>query len=307
MFCRNLIWALPVLLLCTSVGTSARADEADDAVKVELMETGTAPLQTIRYAPRVGETQTAVMTISMDMAMSVAGNAMPAQSIPAQKVTFDTTIEKVSDDGVIEFSFIYTGAEIVDDAQNPSPMAPMLEEMLKPLIGATGKATVTNRGITQSAEFNIPDEMAPQLKQILDGMKESMNRISSPVPSEEIGQGAKWKVTQNLVANGMRVVQTSIHEITKFEPGGFTMSIEVTQAADAQEIKNPGLPPGTKLSLVSLDTSGEGTSQIQVGSLIPEQSSLTIRSKTTMDVETAGQKQQMTTDMSMGMELESLR
>ncbi len=309
MFRRTDFWLLPLLLASISFPAvmTAHAAEPTEPVKVELIDAGTAPLQTIRYTPRVGETQTAVMTISIDMSMSIAGNAMPTQVIPAQKVTFDTTVEDVNADGDIKFSFIYTGAEVVDDPKKPSPMAPMLEEMVKSLVGATGSATVTNRGITKSAGFNIPEGMAPQMKQMLDGMKESMNRISSPVPSEPIGKGAKWKVTQNLAANGMTLVQTSTHEITSFDTAGFTMKIDVTQAADPQEIKNPGLPAGTTLSLVSLDTNGEGTSQVETASLIPVQSSLTISTKSTIDVESSGQKQQMTTDVKMAMELETLR
>lgn len=300
-------WVLPLLLALMCVPTSAQAADPGNPVQVELIEAGEAPLQEVRYKPRVGETQTAVMTISIDMSMSMAGNAMPAQAIPAQKVTFDTTVEEINADGDIKFSFLYTGAEVVDDPKNPSAMAPMLEEMVKSLKGATGTATVTNRGMTQSAEFTIPEDMAPQMKQMLDGMKESMNRISSPVPSEPIGLGAKWKVTQNLVANGMQIVQTSNHEIIKLDTGGFTMAINVTQTADPQEIKNAALPAGTKLSLVSLDTDGQGTSQVETGSIIPVQSSLSIKTQSTMDVEVAGQKQQMTTDVKMSMELETLR
>mgnify|MGYP003112022756 FL=1 len=304
---RTNFWILPLLLASMTNATATQAADSAEPVKVELIDAGKAPLQPIRYAPRVGETQSAVMTISIDMKMSIAGNAMPAQDIPAQKVTFDTTVENISEDGDITFSFIYTGAEVIDDPDNPSPMAPMLKEMIKSLVGATGSANVTDRGITKSADFNIPEGMAPQMKQMLDGMKESMNRISSPVPSEPIGLGAKWKVTQKLVANGMHMVQTSTHEIVKLGTGGFTMKIDVAQSAEPQEIKNPALPPGTILKLASLDTDGQGTSQIETRSLIPVQSSLTIASKSTMDVEMAGQKQQMTTDVKMGMELETLR
>lgn len=309
MFRRVNFWLLPLLLASVSISIvpSTWAAEPTDPVQVELIDAGSAPLHTIRYTPRVGETQTAVMTISIDMAMSVAGNTMPTQVIPAQKVTFDTTVEEVTADGDIKFNFIYTGAEVVDDPQNPSPMAPMLKEMIQSLVGATGSATVTNRGMTLSADFHIPEGMAPQMKQMLNGMKESMNRISSPVPSEPIGKGAKWKVTQNITANGMNLVQISTHEITGFDTAGFTMEINLTQSAVPQEIKNPGLPAGTTVSLISLETKGNGTSQVETASLIPVQSSLMITTESTMDVETAGQKQQMTTDVKMGMELETLR
>lgn len=304
---RSHFWLLPLLLASICVPMKVRADDLGQPVQVELIDAGKAPLQEIRYKPRVGETQTAVMTISIEMSMSSAGNAIPAPAIPAQKVTFDTTVEDINADGDIKFNFVYTGAEVVDDPKNPSAMTSLLKDMVKSLEGATGSATVTNRGITKSAEFNIPEDMAPQMKQMLDGMKESMNRISSPVPIEPIGLGAKWKVTQDLVANGMHIVQTSSHEITKFDTGGFTMTIKVTQTADPQEIKNAALPAGTKLSLVSLNTDGEGTSQVEAGSIIPIQSSLSIKTQSTMDVEAVGQKQQMTTDVKMSMELETLR
>lgn len=172
---RSNSYVLALLLTLISAPMSAWAADPAKPIKVELIDVGQAPLQTIRYTPRVGETQTAVMTISMEMSMSMAGNAMPVQAIPAQKVTFDTTVDDVNADGDIKFSFIYTSAEVVDDLKNPSAMAPMLKEMIKALEGATGSATVSNQGFTKSAEFNIPEDMAPQMKQMLDGMKESMN------------------------------------------------------------------------------------------------------------------------------------
>ena len=134
-----------------------------------------------------------------------------------------------------------------------------------------------------------------------------MNRLSCPVPAEPIGLGGKWRVIQDVNANGMQLTQTSVHEITELDSSGFTMSISVTQDAQPQEIKNPALPAGATIKLDSLDTTGTGTgtSSLSTTSIFPVKSELQIETKVNMAVSAAGQNQKVTTDLKMEMTLEA--
>ena len=302
---RFLLFLLCWLSLELIAPESVRAESPEKigSVSVELLEAGSMPRREIRFIPKKGAKQTSVMTMTMSQSMTIDGKKLPSQNIPPQKITMEIGIDDVSSNGDIEFAFKYTDLDVVDDPNNPSPLAPVLRTTLKPLIGATGSGLVTNRGFTKRGEMKIPDDLAAPLKQSLDGMKDAMNRLSSPVPGEKIGMGAKWRVVQDINANGIQLKQTSIHELTRLDEKGFAMKVTLTQLAEPQEIKNPALPAGTKLSLVSLDTSGQGASTIAMDSIFPTESEITIESRTNMQVETPAGQQKMSTEMKLGMTL----
>jgi hypothetical protein len=285
---------------------SANADSpATGGVKVELIEPGASPRREIRFKPAKGAKQTAVMTITMNQAMTMNGNKLPSQNIPPQKITMEVSVNDVAANGDISFDFKYTDFEVVDDPAKPSPIAATLRTTLKPMIGTTGSGIVSDRGLTPKGELNIPKDLAPSLKQMLDGMKDAMNRLSCPVPAEPIGLGGKWRVIQDVNANGMQITQTSVHEITELDSSGFAMSISVTQDAEPQEIKNPALPAGAVLKLETLDTTGTGTSSLSTTSIFPVKSDLQIETKVDMAVTVAGQNQKLTTELTMQMTLEA--
>lgn len=59
------------------------------------------------------------------------------------------------------------------DPENPSAN---FQQLINPVIGATGSKTVSNRGITLSAAFHIPLNADPRLKKTLDGLKDAIKR-----------------------------------------------------------------------------------------------------------------------------------
>ncbi|TWU46043.1 hypothetical protein Q31b_12210 [Novipirellula aureliae] len=272
-------------------------------VSVDLLEPGSSPRREVRFTPQVGDKQTAVMTVKMDQSINVNGNKMPSQSVPAQKMVMLVEVTEVATNGDISFDYTYTDVDVVDDPNNPSPLAETIRTMLKPMIGATGRGIVSNCGVMQKGEFDIPEGLAPSIKQMLEGMQDSMDKLSSPVPTEAIGMGAKWQVVQKLEVNGMKLTQTSTHEIESIDDNGFQMKIGVSQKADPQEIKNAMLPAGTSMQLDSLTSSGEGSSKILESSLFPISSKVAIETIANMSIVVADQTQKMQTEMKMEMQV----
>jgi hypothetical protein len=289
------------LLAASHPWVQAQAPPNGDAVVVELIEAGAAPRQEIRFRPKPGTKQTAVMTVKLDQSMIIDDAKRPSASIPPQKFTMEATVTDVSPEGDIQFKFEYIDIDLVDDPAAPSPIAATMRTLLKPLVGATGSAVVSNRGITRKGELNIPPDLSPRLKSLLDGMKDSMNRLSSPVPAEPIGLGGKWRVTQNVVANGLKLKQTSIHELTGVDENGFTIGITLTQQADPQRISSPSVPQAATVMLESLATEGSGSMSISPDSILPIRSQVNIVSNTKMNVTVADTSQAIATEMKMEM------
>lgn len=273
----------------------------ENSVKVELLEPGAAPRAAIRLQPTPGTTETVEMVMKLGQSMTMNGNKLPSVDAPGQKITIDITTGEIGSNGDIQFKFQYKNIELVEDPAKPSPLAPALKQMLAPLVGASGSAVITDRGLTKKVDFEIPPGVAPQLKTMMDGMKESMQRLSSPLPEEAIGIGGKWRVTQVMTVNGMRLTQVTVHELKQVDGQRYTVGISLTQSAEPQAISPPGLPPGTKIQLDALDSQGDGTMVIHSKSAIPSESQLRLTSNTKMNIDVGGQKQAMSMEMKMEM------
>ena len=245
--------------------------------------------------------QSSLMTMKMDQTMVMRGQKLPPTPTPAIQFTIDVDITDVAANGDVSMDYKYPKVEIIDESDEPSPVKAMMETMLKSIEGLTGSATVSSRGFTKKSEITLPPNAEPQIKAMMDSMKESMNRMSSPLPEEPVGVGAKWSVTQLIESNGMKMKQTSLHTLKEIKGKTFEIAIELTQSADAQEIKTPGAP-GTTTKLLSLESTGEGKMQFESSVLFPI-SSVKSDSKMGMEMVAAGQTIPMQIEMSMEMKV----
>lgn len=280
---------------------------ADSDVVVELISPGEMPRKELRFQPKVGETESIVMTMKMDQKISVDGISPPSPAAPAQKITLKTSIKDVASNGDVSYDFEFANIEVVDDPKSPSPIAPILVNMLKPMIGSKGSAVVSDRGLTKKSEFKFNEGLSPQLKSMLDGMTESLGKVSSPVPAEPIGVGGKWKVVQNLTTNGLKLKQTSTHELKKRTADGFEVSTLITQEAEPQDVKSPLLPDGAKMSLESLSTEGKGASSFRFSSIMPTKMDSNISSNAAMTITVNGNNQRLKTETKVQINLDNPR
>ncbi|HTB86256.1 MAG TPA: hypothetical protein VK742_21590, partial [Candidatus Sulfotelmatobacter sp.] len=86
---------------------------------VKLLEAGSEPLKVLRLHPAVGDKQSVTMTLQMNMAMSAAGNSVPAMNLPAMVMTMDSEVKDVSPDGEISYAIVFSSADVVSDKDTP--------------------------------------------------------------------------------------------------------------------------------------------------------------------------------------------
>ena len=272
-----------------------QTEKSDEEIVVELQTRGSEPRRELRFTPEKGSKQTSVMTMDMQISMSIDGQSPPQQVMPAQEMTMEITVQDVDAEGDITYSFEYTEMRVIKDPENPSPAEQAIENAIKPLTGMKGTGVVNNRGFTQSATLDIPEGATPMIKQMLNGMKQAMRRLSSPVPEEAVGVGGQWTVTQSINANGIDLKQTSTHQITELTDEGFSMSVEVEQSAEPQQIKNPSLPANITMTLKSLKTTGSGKSRIMTEHVMPIHADVVVESDAAMTMKAGDRAQEMTT------------
>ena len=298
-----------LFLLLPCLGTWSAADEpaapAGAMPTVKLLNAGTGPATTLRLAATKGDKQSIVMTMTMDMEMSVGGTAQPSVKLPAMQMTIDLEVTEVTADRDVRYVFNLSAADVVADPAVAAEVSAIVKTQLQAMVGTKGKALVTERGLTKEADIEFPPGLDPQTRQMMSGMKESLNQLSAPLPEEAVGQGASWDVTTTITQNGLTLKQVATYTLTEAGRGGFTAKIGVRQKADPQEMKAPGLPPGTKVHLQDMTSEGEGDVRLDLTRLAPARSSVQMKSSMRSMIEAMGQQTPMSMKMGMGMLIES--
>ncbi|MBE9015715.1 hypothetical protein C7Y66_17025 [Chroococcidiopsis sp. CCALA 051] len=258
--------------------------------QVELLEVGNEPRQELRFRPQVNAKQTSTMTMNMDIEMSVAGRAAPKFALPATVITMDTLVTQIDANGDIHYKFSYSNVNVANAATLPPQTLEATRSQLKKMMGMGGSVIVDNRGYTKSAQLVIPKGLDPSMKQVTEQLSGSLDQISSPVPKEPIGIGAKWRVITFPQLRGAKVAQTATYQLVNLKNGIATFNVWVKQRVNDRALLNrPGMPNGNKMTLKSLDSQGEGQMMAALNQVIPIRSNLMMHSYSQLVIQQAGQ------------------
>jgi Family of unknown function (DUF6263) len=304
MSCKLILtfFASIIAIVCLPVQAQEATKKPDCEPVVKLIDAGASPKSKLRMTPTMGSKQTSIMTMKIDQAMVMGGQKLPPTPTPAMQFTMEVAVTDVATNGDIAFEFSYPKVGLVEDENVQAAVKEAMKSMLKSMEGMSGSAVVSNRGFTKEADMKLPPKVNAQIKAMIDGMKESLSRVSAPLPEEPIGVGGKWSVTQLISANGMKLSQTSIHTLNKVDGAKYDISVEMTQTAEPQDVKTPGLPAGATVTLESMESTGKGTMILDVTRVFPV-SEVKSDSKISMEMNTGGQDLSMQIDMKMEMSI----
>lgn len=270
---------------------------------VTLVDAGAEPREPLRLKLTAGQTQTMVMTMRMAMEMQLGPSKIPRISSPPMQMTMALSVKEITPEGDIRSDFSLDKIEVLDDKAAPPEMVTQMRALLGTMQKLSGTSTVTPRGIVKAADFTLPPDLNPMLRQSMDGMRQQVHQLSVPFPEEALGVGAKWTVTQNLEQNGMKLKQVVAWELKERSGTVVKLASTVTQTADPQEMKPPGMQPGAKANLESLNSSGEGTTEVDLAKLAPIKGAMDLKLAFTMSTETNGMKMPVSMSMDLGTEV----
>lgn len=283
--------------LKAAADTAKAAAPAGDEPVVTLLEAGADPKE-LRLKLAKDQSVTAEMVMKMAMKMDINGMKPPEVALPPTRMLMDMKIVDAQPD-LYSYTFAVTEAAPME-AEGVQPM--VMEAMKKALanaVGLKGKGSVDSRGMNKGASFELPDSMDPQTRQLMDGMRDAVGRMSAPLPKEPVGVGGKWKVVQQLKQNGMALDQTATYTVKSIDGDKVTLDVQVEMDAKPQEVKAPGMPPGAKMNLEKMTGAGGGQTVQNLTSLLPELAQVSIKTEMKSEVEAGGQKQKMGMDMTM--------
>jgi hypothetical protein len=271
--------------------------------RVELLNAGTEPKQQLRFTPAANAKQKLQMTMNMDMAMSVAGQTQRGFNSPPIEMTIESQVTKVDANGDIYANFSYSDAKVAAGANTSPEVVEAMRSQIQKLVGLSGSIVVDNQGNTKQASFNIPQDLDPTTKQMVSQMVNSLKQLTSPVPTEAVGVGAKWQVPNEAAVNGMKLNQTATYELVDLKDNVATLQANIEQQAEPQKINSPALPAGASLDLTSLKSQGNGKITVALNQVMPIRSTMSVRSNTQMSVKEANNEKATPMDMKVNIDL----
>jgi hypothetical protein len=256
--------------------------------QVELLEAGNEPRQELRFRPQANAKQTSTMTLQMDTDVSMAGQTMPKVDLPPITVAIDTVVTKVEPNGNIHFKSSYSNVDVMNSSSLPPQVLEAMRSQMKKMVGTSGSFIIDNRGQIQTAKFASSQKSDSNLKQFSEQMSTSFDQMSSPLPQEAIGIGAKWRVTTTPSLSGMSVQQTITYELVNLKDNIATLNMWFEQHANPQKLTLPGIPNGATVTLKSLESKGDGRLMMQLDRPFPLRANLIANSKNEMSIQQAG-------------------
>lgn len=252
------------LLLAGSISAALFSPAVPAQTTLELIEAGAAPRQQVRYQYQAGRAERAAMDINMQLALSLGGMQMPMGAVPPIQMILSLRTAEVATDGSAKMEFEIVSAE----ARGDDPQATQINQSLQGARGLSGWYRVDTRGQIKDGQLNAPPGGAPAGgADLLEDFETTMQQMAAPFPDEAIGPGARWRMTQHVTNNNMKMSQTAEYTLRARNGNRVELDVKMLQAS-IQDIA--GLPPGTKVDSVRMQ--GGGTNAMQLDRLVPTSS-----------------------------------
>lgn len=265
---------------------------------VTLASPGAEPRTRLRYRIAADHKSAMLMTMAVGVSVNVAGMSMPAMEMPVMKMTANLTVTGVAPNGDVTYEVAFTGmsAEALP-GMDPSMVA-MMQAAAAGITQLRATAIVNDRGINRDMKVDLDKITDPSLRMSLGSLSSSIESMSTPLPEEAVGVGARWEVRQVVRANDAHTFQRIECELVSIEGAVVNLRAKIEQNTPPQVINNPMLPAGASMEIEKMTGSGSGTLAIRLDGLVPT-SEISSTSSASMIMNMGGQTQNVNTDTRM--------
>jgi hypothetical protein len=268
-----------------------------NASGIELLDAGAEPRRELKFTPAVNSKQTLTMTMDMSMEMTIGETPIPKTPIPKMIMKVDAIVDRVDPSGDIHCRFAYSDIQAIGNRDTEPELLASIQKSLKSLVGIKLDLVVSGNGQVKSKKLIIPKTVDPKLKSLLEQFDRSMSELSTHLPKERVGLGAKWRINNSMKLSGIEFVQSATSEIVEIDDMGVKIKTQMTQSAPPQDLNIPGTTTTeVKSRLTSMTSSGEGNYVLQFNSLLPVTGKFAAKTDSKMSVQ-SGSKEPPT-DMS---------
>ncbi len=265
--------------------------------RIELLSAGAEPRVKLRYKLPADAQER--MFLTMNTSVTAMGTPM---ALPTMTLLMDIQLlEKIGEDAA-RYSFELTGSKVEAKEGVQEQVVTMTRQALEQAHGMKGTVVVDSRGFNREMTMEMPPGLSAETRSMMESSMQGMDQLASPLPEEPVGVGARWKVSQTVEQNAMKIDQALTYELVELHGDEGTLAVVMEQSAEPQKVALPGMPTGAAAELVSLESKGKGTVKLNLDELAPE-SKMQLTSAYTMKVSAQGQEQLVNTEMQMSIEM----
>jgi hypothetical protein len=290
-------------VVAETLPTVQPAAETVNSAKLQLLEAGAEPRRQLKFRPAANTKQTMTMTMGMSMEMIMGESPLPKTPIPKVVMKIDVAVGKIEPSGDINYTFSYGDIKAIGDKDTPPELLAAMQKSLKNMMGVTGNVVMSSTGQVKSQNLVLPKTIDPLMKQTLEQLNQSMEQLSTRLPSELVGVGAKWQTTNSLQMTGIQFNQSSTYEIVEINDRGMTIKTKINQSSPQQDIAIPGAEKGVKARINSLTSNGEGRYVVLFESLLPIEGQLSTTTNSNMSIQNNSKEQPTNITSKIGIDL----
>jgi hypothetical protein len=268
---------------------------------VVLVAPGTNPQRPFRQIPKPGTTEHMEMTMSMAMAMEIAGMQPPIPAMPSIVLGCDMVSGAVSPTGDVTVAITFTGAK-TDGASAPPEFDAVLQKMNQDMKDMHGSVTINKAGDVIAQDFAFPPSANPMGGDPSTAFADSLKSMTPPWPDGMIGVGGRWEVRKTTSTGGMVLFEKSVYEITAIDDDSVSLRTTGEQTMPPQKIASAALPPGAELSMEGATGVISSTMTMRRDSIVPT-SVATIKTTMHFVMSMNGESQPMNITMDVGMKI----
>jgi len=265
---------------------------------VVVQDFGEAPREEIRYSFTADSTETA--TMSMRMQMSMGGQQMGGMTMPAIEIPMTIRTTEIRGDGTARFEFESSDPSIAGGSGSNPALEQALASSLGQLGDASGWYRIDSRGNILETSFALPTGVPAQAGQMLNDMQAQMQQIAAPFPAEAVGIGARWQVSSTSVMMGTPISMGMEYTLLARAGDTVELGLKIVETVAAPAAVVPGIPPAAQAALGPMQATGAGKMTVNLNRMVP-QSEMTTTTSMSMTMPSSGQGQNMAMSMQMTM------
>jgi hypothetical protein len=186
-------------------------------------------------------------------------------------------VQDVSPEGDALLGFVLTRAALASAKGLDPEVAGRMQSALDSMVGMRGSYRFATRGFIDDVRLDVPHQHSPEVRRLMENMRQSIRQMAAPLPERRVGRGAKWRVDTTTDLSGVEVTQNAVFRVVQLRRPRVDVEINAEHHAEEQKIEARGLPEEDWPQLDSLLATGSGSARWNLREPAPLQTKMSVR------------------------------
>ena len=227
---------------------------------IELSDAGKTPRKAYRATLTAGEKRLIRVSSGWTIQTMYGPLVKTTAEMPSVVYELATEVKKAGAQGA-EVGFRVKDIKVTGGEEVKPAKVKSVEKVASSLKGASGTVSFDAHGIVNAFSIDARADSSLLLTDMVNQIQQALRTASLPLPTEPMGKGAKWTVTQTVEQRTAKLTQTTTFELVTVKKERVEVKAEHTATAPEQVLKLPGSRSGATFGLTKVELVGtrEGT------------------------------------------------